>query len=983
MITFEKQENGVLFTFENSDKYLYGDGTILVPFNSLAVIQDESDMITLRKSASWDIFLSGRYDTDFGYASKEEAVNALKEILYDEAGISEEEVQEMIDAATSGIPSSEVVEQLRRDVNTVSGEVDTKQDILTAGDNITISGNVISADNNIIELTQAEYDALTEKDPDALYIITDAQEINMNNYYTKSEVDASIATKADASALTAVNDALTAHTADTNVHFTGTQKSNYDGLEAQYYVDDNWDVMPMSVFNDFTNDYSTAMGQFDQRISANTSAVTAVSNNLNTLSGKVDSKVDTTTYESGQYATAQALNALQENKLDASAYTPTDLSEYWTSGQTQEAINAATSGIPSSQVVEQLRTDVNTVSGDVQTNASNIADIWDTIDDKEEVIASALTQLNQDVADIDAKEEVIASALTEVRQDVENKQDVLSAGTGIEISGNVISATGGVLFVNFDDLMENMNDEKWDELVDAIQNKKPIFYGYDGSEGDTTDAEQSPVEGNVFINQTEGEEESLITLNRLYSGGYNSLIITKFDSEDYEVTDESGDYQPYGDYQPLLQAGSGISIDENNVISVTGGSSVTVDSAITSASTNAVENRAIYNKVTMEVGDPTIIEYDDVPVTATTSGSRYYKVEFNDEGQGVSFLLEDEDGMILDDTGIMRQMGIPVSDSIVTVTEYQVYLGVGYEVAFSDEYNVEEVTANGGASLYVGHKGTSTEWVKDVVADLLETVSGKADTSAVTAAIDAAITGKVDTSAITSSITSGSTDAEIPTAKATYDAIQSGGGGATSGITYDTPFIASGAFLHGQWYGFILDYGSIVVSLKQYVRLNVNGSLVSIGVAGDTNIYDGSGNLIDTPSYINQDLNIWDSTNKRRYLFFKDGVYIDYIANASGLKYTLYTETNSGEVVELIQDHIFNDAVHTTSSEKTLWNTVSEKVDTSAITSAMTSSSTDAQVPSAKAVHDQFGGLKLVKLTQAEYDALATKDSSTLYIISD
>ena len=57
-------------------------------------------------------------------------------------------------------------------------------------------------------------------------------------------------------------------------------------------------------------------------------------------------------------------------------------------------------------------------------------------------------------------------------------------------------------------------------------------------------------------------------------------------------------------------------------------------------------------------------------------------------------------------------------------------------------------------------------------------------------------------------------------------------------------------------------------------------------------------------------------------------------------------------------------------------------VETSAITTSITSASTDSQVPSAKAVYDQFGGLKLVKLTQQEYDALTTKDSNTLYIIN-
>ena len=61
---------------------------------------------------------------------------------------------------------------------------------------------------------------------------------------------------------------------------------------------------------------------------------------------------------------------------------------------------------------------------------------------------------------------------------------------------------------------------------------------------------------------------------------------------------------------------------------------------------------------------------------------------------------------------------------------------------------------------------------------------------------------------------------------------------------------------------------------------------------------------------------------------------------------------------------------------------VTGKVETSAITTSMSSSSTDSQVPSAKAVYDQFGGLKLVKLSQSEYDALSPNyDSNTLYVI--
>lgn len=72
-----------------------------------------------------------------------------------------------------------------------------------------------------------------------------------------------------------------------------------------------------------------------------------------------------TIIEDNEYAISQAINDLNDRKLDASAYTPVDMSGYWTSGETQEAINAATSGTPSSATIERLRTDVNALSGDV------------------------------------------------------------------------------------------------------------------------------------------------------------------------------------------------------------------------------------------------------------------------------------------------------------------------------------------------------------------------------------------------------------------------------------------------------------------------------------------------------------------------------------------------------------------------------------------------------------------------------------------
>ena len=60
-----------------------------------------------------------------------------------------------------------------------------------------------------------------------------------------------------------------------------------------------------------------------------------------------------------------------------------------------------------------------------------------------------------------------------------------------------------------------------------------------------------------------------------------------------------------------------------------------------------------------------------------------------------------------------------------------------------------------------------------------------------------------------------------------------------------------------------------------------------------------------------------------------------------------------------------------------------EQVTAAALNNINDRLSEDEEVTAAglNAVNDKFGGLKLVSLTQAEYNALATKDASTLYII--
>lgn len=74
--------------------------------------------------------------------------------------------------------------------------------------------------------------------------------------------------------------------------------------------------------------------------------------------------------------------------------------------------------------------------------------------------------------------------------------------------------------------------------------------------------------------------------------------------------------------------------------------------------------------------------------------------------------------------------------------------------------------------------------------------------------------------------------------------------------------------------------------------------------------------------------------------------------------------------------------IKTINNESILGEGNIDLVETSAVTTSVSSTSTDTQVPSAKAVYDQLGGLKLVKLSQSQYDALQTKDANTLYIIN-
>lgn len=202
-------------------------------------------------------------------------------------------------------------------------------------------------------------------------------------------IDESISGKADTSAVTAVSDALTAHTANTTVHVTSQDKENWgnklDASALNGYATQEWvenkgyltEHQPIKTINgismvgtgdieigsggttDLSNYYNKQEVNAIVSGKAETSSVTAVNNALtaHTSNGDIhvtsqeksawNAKLDASAYtpcDLSDYYTKEQTDSKLDRKLETSAYTPTDLSDYWTSAQTSSAINQAVSG---------------------------------------------------------------------------------------------------------------------------------------------------------------------------------------------------------------------------------------------------------------------------------------------------------------------------------------------------------------------------------------------------------------------------------------------------------------------------------------------------------------------------------------------------------------------------------------------------------------------------------------------------------------
>ena len=208
-------------------------------------------------------------------------------------------------------------------------------------------------------------------------------------YYQKTEIDASLAAKADTSA-------LTTHAGNTDIHITAAERTKWNNADANSHTHGNKDVLDTIRTIDFEL-------------------------NENSKNLVVNSAITKVILENEKIVSA-SLNDLNDRKLDSSAYTPTDLSDYYkkeeTSGKTEldaalakkanvsdftahtndSTIHHTHSNKDVLDKITAIDTELSATSNNLVVNSA----ITKVIVDNEKVVASSLNDLNDRKLDASA-----------------------------------------------------------------------------------------------------------------------------------------------------------------------------------------------------------------------------------------------------------------------------------------------------------------------------------------------------------------------------------------------------------------------------------------------------------------------------------------------------------------------------------------------------------------------------------------------------
>ena len=190
-----------------------------------------------------------------------------------------------------------------------------------------------------------------------------------SSYSSATQVNTALVGKTDTGTTTALNNVVTSHTSNTNIHVTTDDKTTWNTVTAK-----------------------TDNSEFTAHTANTTAHITAAERTSwnNAASGVTDL--------SGQSQTiAAAINDLHDNKLDITAYTPTDLSNYYTKSETSGKTEIA-----------------NALSG-----KANV----DDVEEMEETLVASITDIESRMAEKTALS-ALADEVNEVKDEVDDKLDI-------------------------------------------------------------------------------------------------------------------------------------------------------------------------------------------------------------------------------------------------------------------------------------------------------------------------------------------------------------------------------------------------------------------------------------------------------------------------------------------------------------------------------------------------------------------------------
>ena len=318
------------------------------------------------------------------------------------------------------------------------------------------------------------------------------------------------------------------------------------------------------------------------------------------------------------------------------------------------------------------------------------------------------------------------------------KQDTLIAGENITISGNVISASGGgATYIAGDGIN-----------IDSANTISATFEGFVGAYEETS---FENIDTDFYLkiandcNPYSSEDIEGTAHTKVNIDGQDCIYIVIIHSLSHTYSVE-----PYNELSPIDGWQDFFSIEWEDDVEMY---KITVLQEIAEFS---------------DAGCTRVVQESEVWIDAsgtTTNALKWFKTYSDNEINGIYGSIDDLYNRKQDK--LSAGTGINISNNVISAS------GSGA---------VELTQAQYDALVSAGTVSTDTLYIitDATPIDLSPYWTSAQTQSAITEEISAATSGKVDTSSVVTAVTSASTDSEIPTAKAVYDAVGSGGGGGTT-----------------------------------------------------------------------------------------------------------------------------------------------------------------------------------------------------------